>query len=132
MAMKRYIISLIIKQALSDNEFSIIEKKYLAHAASSLHLSNAEVAAIRKNPDAFTISPPPDESKRMTILYFLLFMMRADGAVKAEEEKLCYQIGFQLGFRQQMIASLISLMRECLDKDVPPDGMLERIKPYLN
>lgn len=132
LAMKRYIISLLVKQALSDDDFSIIEKKYLIYAARSLQLSDAEVAAIRKSPDSFDITPPPDESQRMTIFYYLLFMMRADQKITEEEEQLCYQIGFKLGFRQDFVSNLIKLMKDYLVEDLPPNAMLERIKPYLN
>ena len=132
LAMKRYIISLLVKQAQSDGEFSNIEKKYLVYAARSLRLSDAEVAAIRHTPDDYGIAPPPDEGKRMTILYYLLFMMRADQKVNPEEEVLCYQVGFQMGFRQEMISDLIHMMKQYLMEDIPPDGMLEKIKPYLN
>ena len=132
MKMKCYIVSLIIKQAISDGEFTVLEKKYLIYAARMLHLSDSDIAKVRINPEKFTISPPPDESKRMTILYYLLFMMRADQKVTPEEEVLCYKIGFQMGFREEMIADLITLMKQYIIKDIPPDGMLEKIKPYLN
>jgi len=131
-ALKRYIISLLVKQAQSDGDFTNFEKKYLVYAARSLHLSDKEVAAIRHAPEDYLIDPPFDESKRMTILYFLLFMMKADQKVEAEEEVLCYQIGFQMGFRQEMISDLIQMMKQYLMEDVPPDGMLERVKHYLN
>ena len=132
MAMKQYIVSLLIKQAIADNDFSNIEKKYLAYASRKLGLDNTQIAAIRQDPDAFTIAPPPDESMRMTIMYYLLFMMRADGQVEQEEEVLCHKVGFQLGFRQEMVTNLIGLMKEYLRDDIPPNGMLEKIKPYLN
>lgn len=131
-AMKRYIISLLVKQALSDDDFSIIEKKYLLHAAKALQLTDAEIAAIRHDPESYTISPPPDESKRMTIFYYLLFMMRADQKVTKEEEQLCHQIGFKLGFREDMISNLIKLMQEYIVEDLPPNAMVDKIKPYLN
>ena len=131
-AMKRYIIALLVKQALSDDDFSNFEKKYLAFAARSLRLNDSETAAVRQNPDAFEISPPPDESKRMTIFYYLLFMMRADRKITQEEEQLCYQVGFRLGFRQAMITNLIKLMKDYLGEELPPNAMLERIKPFLN
>ncbi len=131
-AMKNYIVSLLIKQAQSDGSFTNFEKKYLVHAARSLCLSDNEVAAIRHAPEDYLIAPPPDESKRMTILYYLLFMMRADQKVDVEEEVLCYQVGFQMGFRQEMITDLIRLMKQYLLEDIPPNEMLEKIKPYLN
>lgn len=131
-AMKLYIIALLVKQAQSDGHFTNIEKKYLNFASQALKLTDSEVAAIRQSPDEYKISPPPDENKRMTILYYLLFMMKADQQVEPEEEVLCYQIGFRLGFREEMVANLISLMKEYLKEDLPPDGMLERVKPFLN
>lgn len=131
-AMKSYIISLLVKQAQTDGDFTNLEKKYLAYAANSLHLSETEVAAIRRAPENYTIAPPPDESKRMTILYYLLFMMKADQKVELEEEVLCYQVGFQMGFRQEMISDLIQLMKQYIMEDIPPNGMLEKVKPYLN
>lgn len=130
--MKRYLISLLVKQAQSDNDFSLIEKKYLAYAGRSLGLSEAEIAAIRLNPEKYFTSPPPDESKRMTMLYFLLFMMWADGEIKAEEEKFCHHAGFCLGFRPDLVSDLISVLKVFLKNEIPPEAMLEKIKPYMN
>ena len=132
MAMKRFIISLLVKQGEADGAFTNIEKRYLAYAAQSLKMSDAEVAAIRLSPDEYTIAPPPDEDKRMTILYYLLFMMRVDQKINLEEEVLCYRVGFQMGFREEMVKNLIQLMKQYILEDIPPDGMLERIKPFLN
>ncbi len=132
MAMKRYIVSLLIKQAQSDGHFTNSEKRYLAFASRALKISDAEVAAVRQSPADYDIAMPPDEDKRMTILYYLLFMMRADQQIAPEEETVCHQIGFRLGFRQEMVTDLIGLMKQYLKEEMPPNGMLERIKPYLN
>ena len=130
--MKCYIISLLVQQAESDGAFTNTEKKYLAFAARSLKLSDTEVAAVRHAPENFVIAPPPDEGQRMTILYYLLFMIRADQKVAPEEEALCHRLGFQLGFREEMVSNLITLMKQYLVEDIPPNSMLERIKPFLN
>lgn len=132
MAMKRYIISLLVMQAQSDRSFSPLEKKYLAYAGHSLGLTDTEIAVVRLNPEKYAIAPPPDESKRMMVLYFLLFMMRSDGQVGPEEEKFCHHVGFQLGFRPEMVSNLIGVMKEFLQNDIPPNAMLEKVKPYLN
>ena len=132
MAMKQYIISLLVRQAQADGHFTNIEKKYLAYVSQALKLTDADVAMIRSNPDAFDITPPPDESMRMTVLYYLLFMMKADNRVEREEEVLCYEVGFRLGFREEMIAELIALMKQFLRDDIPSEGMLDRVKPFLN
>ena len=132
LAVKKYIISMIVQEAQADQGFSILEKKYLAFAAKTLGLSVTAVAAIRIDPAAYEMAPPPNEQERMNVLYFLLFMMRADNSISKQEETMCHHIGFRLGFRREMISDLINVMRECLDKEIPPNAMVERIKAYLN
>ncbi len=129
---KRYIISLLVKQAGAEGSISAVEEQFLNDAAKSLGLGPDEIQAIKADPGAFEIAPPPDERTRMTILYYLLFMMRADGEIKPEEEKLCFEVGFRLGFRMEMVTNLIGVMRQYLREQLPPDAMLERIKPYLS
>lgn len=129
---KNYIIALLVKQADAEGNITPAEEAFLDHAAKSLGLSEEEVRHIKANPDAYKVAPPPNERTRMTILYYLLFMMRADGEIRPEEEKLCYEIGFRLGFRMEMISNLIGVMRQYLRQQLPPDAMLEKIKPYLS
>ena len=95
-------------------------------------MSQQEIEQIRQQPGDFDIPPPASEQNRMTILYYLLFMMRADGVVMKEEEEFCHHIGFRLGIRRDLISDMINLMKECLRQEIPPNAMLERIKPYLN
>ena len=132
LAMKSYIVSLLVKQATADGDIAPEETSYLLYASNKLGLEKSEIKEIVKTPDSFNISPPPDEDKRLTILYYLLFMMRADKTVDPEEEKLCYHIGFQIGFRQDMIDDLIGVMKQYLEENIPPLAMLDKIKPYLN
>jgi len=132
LALKKYIISLIVHEAQVDQHFSIHEKKYLDFAAKILGLSATQVAAVRLDPTVFEMAPPPNEQARMNVLYFLLFMMRADQSITSAEEAMCHHIGFRLGFRREMISDLINLMRDCLDKEIPPNAMVERIRAYLN
>lgn len=129
---KKYIVSLLIKQAQIDGSFSSKEKQYLEYAGQSLQLDDHELAEIQADPNAFEISPPPDEQDRVKILYYLLFMMRIDHTITAKEEELCHRVGLRLGFRKGMIDNLIALMKEYLSDRLPPNAMIERIKPYLN
>lgn len=132
LALKKYIISMIAQEAQADHHFSTLEKRYLSFVASNLGVSEAEVAAIRLNPGIYEIPPPQNEQERMNVLYFLLFMLRSDKEITKEEEALCHHIGFRLGFRRELISDLINLMRDCLDKEIPPHAMVDRIKTYLN
>lgn len=130
--LKQYIISLLVFQAQSDKDFSVVEKKYLAHVSKSFGLSDAEVAAIRLNPEVYETKPPANEQERMNVLYYLLFMMRADKTIHAEEEAICHHVGFKLGFRPELVSDLVNVMRDCLDKEIPSDVMVDRVKTYLN
>ena len=132
LAMKSYIISLLVKQATADGKIASQEKGYLNYPSKALKLEEDEVKQIIQAPDSFNISPPPNEDKRLTILYYLLFMMRADKNIDVKEEQLCFNIGFQMGFRQEMVSNLIGVMKEYLVEDIPPQAMLNKIKPYLN
>ncbi len=65
LALKRYIVAMLVREAQADGEFSTIEKKYLSYAAKELGLPEAEVNAIRLNPNAFDLPPNSSESERM-------------------------------------------------------------------
>lgn len=132
LALKKYIIAMIVQEAQADAHFSTLEKRYLSFVAKDLGISEAEVAAIRLNPGNYEIAPPQNEQERMNVLYFLLFMLRSDKEISKEEEALCHHIGFRLGFRRELISDLINVMRDCLDKEIPPHAMVDRIKTYLN
>lgn len=131
-AVSRYIISLLLSQANADDDFSNLEKKYLVYAAESLKLTNEDVAQIRLQPEKYLIAPPAGEQHRMKILYYLLFMMKADNVVTEAEEKLSHLVGLKLGFRADMIDVLIMHMKKYLHEDLPPNSMVEKTKIYLN
>jgi len=132
LAMRSYIVALLAKQASADGDIANAETSYLLYASKTLGLDKAEIRPIIENPNNFNISPPPDEDKRLTILYYLLFMMRADKFIDTKEEELCYKVGFQMGFRQDMITELIGVMKKYLIDEIPPNAMLDKIKPFLN
>jgi uncharacterized tellurite resistance protein B-like protein len=131
-AMNRYIIALLIRQEQADRQISPREEQYLAYVAKELGIADWEIKAIRNDLDVYFAKAPAAEQDRLTILYYLMFMMWADGEVKPEEEILCHHIGFSLGFRPELVYRLVSVMRECLNKQFPPDAMLGVVKAYLN
>ena len=100
--------------------------------ASQLGLLKEDIATIIENPEKFALKPPAAEEDRMRILYYLLFMMRVDGKIPPEEEKLCYKAGLRLGFNEQLTGDLIRVMKTYLEEDIPPEAMLDVVKKYLN
>ncbi|MFK7774819.1 MAG: hypothetical protein AB8F94_21950 [Saprospiraceae bacterium] len=129
---RKAIIALLFKLAKSDNSVSNIEKLYLRDIASSIGVDSFSIDEVLKNPEAYPLEAPLDERERMTILYYLLFMMRVDGRIEKGEEKLIYEASFRLGFNEKLTEDLIGVMKTYLHEEVPPSVMLTQIKKHLN
>lgn len=131
-AIKGYLVSLLVRQAMIDGKIGIGERSYLVHALKTIKIDAKDIQLIVQSPMNYSIDPPVEENKRMTILYHLLFMMKANWSLDFKKEELCYNVGFELGFRHEMIRDLISVIQEFKKTEIPAMAMLDRIKPYLN
>jgi uncharacterized tellurite resistance protein B-like protein len=129
---RKSIIALLFKLAKSDNSVSNIEKLYLRDIANSIGIDSFSIDEILKNPAAYPLKTPLDERERMTILYYILFMMRVDGRIEKGEESLVYKASFRLGFNEKLTEDLIGVMKTYLNKEIPPDIMLKQIRKHLN
>ena len=129
---KRAIILLLAEVLESDNRISPVEINYIFSAANELGLSEEEVKEVLKNPEEHSLKPPADEPSRMIILYYVLFIMKSDGHVHPNEEKIVKDIGLGLGFRPELITRLIGVIKDHIDRQVPPDEMIKHIRAYLN
>jgi uncharacterized tellurite resistance protein B-like protein len=132
LAQRKSIIALLFKLAKSDDSVSNIEKLYLRDIANSIGIDSLSIDEIIQNPEAYPLKVPLNERERMTILYYLLFMMRIDGRIEKGEEKLIYTASFRLGFNEKLTEDLIGVMKTYLNKEIPPDLMLTLVKKYLN
>jgi len=129
---RKSIIALLYQMASTDKNISPIEKRYLNDIATNIGLDGFSVDEVLANPKKYQLAAPTDEGGRMTILYYLLFMMRVDGQIKEREEKLIHEAGFRLGFNELLTADLIGVMKTYLKDDIPPEAMLEHIRKYMN
>ena len=132
LAQRKSIIALLFKLAKSDDSVSNIEKLYFRDIANSIGIDSLSIDEIIQNPEAYPLKVPLNERERMTILYYLLFMMRVDGRIEKGEEKLIYTASFRLGFNEKLTEDLIGVMKTYLNKEIPPDLMLTLVKKYLN
>lgn len=129
---RKGIIALLFKLAKSDNSVSNIEKLYLRDIANSIGVDSFSIDEILENPEAYPLKTSLDERERMTILYYLLFMMRVDGRIEKGEEKLIYEASFRLGFNEKLTEDLIGVMKTYLNEAIPPDVMLKQVRKHLN
>jgi len=129
---RKSIIAILYQMAKSDNSVANIELVYLNKVAKNIGLDPIDVEEVINHPEDFPLVAPSEAGERMTILYYLLFMMRVDGIIKEREEKLVYEAGFRLGFNEKLVYDLIHVMKTYLNKELPPEAMLEQIRKHLN
>ena len=129
---KRAIIALLFKLMGSDRDENLKELGYVMHVGMQLGLDDDDLKEIKINKDQYYLQPPIEERDRVTILYYLLFFMKADGQIRSEEEEMVRHFSVKLGFRPEMTSDLISVLKNHLDTDVPPEDMLTKIRAYLN
>ena len=128
----REVIALLLKMARHDGHFDEKEFVFILQVGNALDISPDEMRDIQLNLDNFYFRPPKDESERMTILYYLLFCMKADGQIRKKEMDMINRIGFKLGFRQDLTNDLIVAVKNNGKKKLPPDLLLENIRTYMN
>ena len=130
--LKRSIIAMLLRLQASDHTKHMNEFAYIHKVASHLGLSEGDVLSVEAALHKYPLSPPSDEKERMTILYYLLFLMDIDGDVSVEEEQLIEHFGMLLGFRIAMTSEMVAVVKSYKKRTLPPEALLGQIKKYLN
>lgn len=78
------------------------------------------------------VAVPNDENERIKILYYMLYLIKADQKVDQEEVDLIHHFGLKLGFREKMLDKLVDIAKENIGKGLPIEKMLDTIRQYLN
>jgi uncharacterized tellurite resistance protein B-like protein len=130
--LKKSIVALLLRLQEADSEKSIREFAYIHKVATHLGLEADEVVQIERDLSSYPLKPPSDERERMTILYYLLFLMDIDGTVSQDEEDLLKEFGMRLGFRLDLTSELINEIKHHAAASVPADALLRHIRKYLN
>jgi hypothetical protein len=130
--LKKSIIALLLRLQKANPENTLREFAYIHKVASHLGLTAAEVVGIESDLSSYPLKPPSDEKERMTILYYLLFLMDIDGTFNQDEEDLVKEFGLRLGFRIGLTSELINELKKHATTKVPPNALLEHIRKYLN
>ena len=116
----------IADDALTHGELDLIRK-----VANYYGLTSDEVddELIRFAP---IIAVPTNENERIKILYYMLYLIKADFVVDQEEVEIVHHFGLRLGFRENMLNKLIEIAIENIGKGLPIEKMLDTIRQYLN
>lgn len=129
---KKTHILVLLMLAEIDNVEHIFERKFINQVAGRLGLSIEDVDEVDKHPYKLTLELPVTPEERMTMMYDLLWLMKIDGNVVEEERAFINEIGLRLGFRQDMVGELITIIAQYIGKPVPDNALLDIIRKYSN
>lgn len=125
------IIRLLRDMCITDEKVDPSEIQFILEVGTMHGLLPEEIQALIQSPDQSFILPE-QEQERMTMLYYLIFLMKSDQQIEEKEEQLIKHFGFKLGFREGLILDFIGLAKKYRSADIPPQEMLANIKKYLN
>ena len=126
------LLSILIELSRSDSYFDQLELTYLLNVGQQLSMDNELVEKMIKESTKHDIKIPESEQERMSIIYYMLFLMKIDTIVSDEEKDLVHHYGFKFGFSKPMMDEFISLIESHKFKRLPPDSMLKIVKKYQN
>ncbi len=129
---KRSVLALLLEMANADKEIEPIELQYIKGLAGNMGMTQMDIQEAMDAPQDYIFSAPADEHSRMTIMYYLLFLMRSNGKIDLREEAVAFKAALKLGFSQSLTQDLINVVKFYLVDEIPPDAMLNNIKKYLN
>jgi len=122
---KYIIIQLLYQMAYADGQFSEPEKQYIT---AIMEKEGITIESLQEE----IVEVPTEESERMKILYYLLFMIRVDGTITEQERAFTLKFGVLLGFRETMVVDMIQVMEQYLHEPLPQDELVKVIQKYLN
>ena len=126
------VIYMLLRLMAADGHRDRNEFIYILSVAHEIGMTPEDIASLTPADIIADWKLPGDERDRMIILYYLLFMMKTDGHVTAEEEKIVKELGYQLGFRIEMVSDLIQVIKSYDSSASPSEDLVERIRTYLN
>ena len=111
--------------ALSDGVFDKSEMEFISAVIEEQGIDENQLSK-RK------VEMPKEERDRMTILYYLLFLIKIDGKVDERERRFAHKFGLLMGFRTEMIEKMLDAMEDHLEAKLPDDELILIIRQYLN
>jgi len=130
-AKKENILSIMISMSKVDGLIHDNEMLYVIQLGFSMGLSEKEIrniASIQK-PKLFV---PSSEHDRMTIFYYLIFLIKIDGEISKEEKDMMYHFGLKLGFNHLMVANIIQVVQANMGQKLASDAIIKEVRKYLN
>jgi len=126
------LIKVLYDLSISDNHIEENELSFIASVANKVGIGHISINEIKDLTVDLSPEYPKSEQDRMTVLYYLLFLMKADEKITEEETKNIHRVGFKLGFNRNLVTDMIDTIRQYGSQEVPPEALLEIIKKHHN
>ena len=124
-------VSIVSLMSKVDGKIHENEFVYLIKLGLSLGLTDDKVREIIYADEEFVFVPKSEED-RVTILYYLIFLIKVDGVIDKEEVNLMHHFGLKLGFSPLLISNIIDVIKSETLEEMGHDSLLNEVKKYLN
>ena len=116
----------IVRVALSDDVITEQEHAFINRLAISLEIDDQEKEAILKDPEAYPVNPPANDTRRKERLYDLARIVYADHIADEEEKALLRRFVVGLGFATEDAQNIADRALTLVDKGLDEDEFLEQ------
>ena len=130
-AKKENILAIIVEVSKVDGGIHENEMLWILQLGFSMGMNEEEIRDITIKEDS-KLFIPSSEKERMTILYYLVFLIKVDGKITEEEQNILHHFGLKLGFNHLMVANIIRVVQANLGNKLPPDAIINEVRKYLN
>ena len=128
---KESLLHTLIEISASDGSIADGEFVYILQVGLSLGFNEKEIRRIWSAPRKALLIPK-NENERMTILCYIIFLVKTDNKVNSDEENLIHYYGLKLGFSPLMISDFIKVIKKNLNTKLSPEWLVQELKKYLN
>jgi len=130
-ALNENLLKCLIAVSKADDNVSDHEIIYVLKAGLSMGIPKSTITRLWQEPKEKLIIPK-SEQERMTILFYLIFVIESDKNISTKEEETIHHYGLKLGFNHLMIDDFLRVVKAKLKDDNEVLDLLKEVKKYLN
>lgn len=120
---KLSLIQDLIALSKADGNVDYMEENFIKNIASSLGISDEELAELKNNPIDF--NPEDNETARIIQFYRLLLLMGIDQNRTEEEIHCCKQLALNMGLNPVAVNKTIAQILDSETGMLPPDAVIK-------
>lgn len=129
---KRALLSMLVRLSKADGSKQPVEDRLIELVARKMGINDNELVVVRTAPDIDGAALPKSEADRITFMFHLALLAKADKLLTQEETQYLKQLGFLLGLRPGLVNDIVELILDHINKGIPQERFMDTVKTYLN